>query len=128
MKTGRRGGWALVAMVAMTWPLAVRPAWAQPAADPTRPPGTVLAPSAPGTIPAEATDAGAQATIVRKGAGKSGALLNGQYVEVGSRVGEQRVVRVTESEIVLAGPKGRERIRLTPGVEKTRRKTVEAAR
>lgn len=83
--------------------------------DPTRPPAQMMTPDmGAGAAPAES---GMQTVIVRR-KGKSGAVINGQYVQVGSKVGDKRVVRISESEVVLKGEGGREVIRLTPSIEK----------
>lgn len=84
--------------------------------DPTRPADVPAAPAlGPGTAPAIAS--GIQTVILRPG-GKSVAVINGQHLEVGARVGDKRVVKISESEVVLKGPSGREIIKLTPDIEK----------
>lgn len=64
-----------------------------------------------------AGDAGLQSVILRKG-GKPAALINGTVVELGGRVGESRLVKVSEDHVVLRGPQGDETLRLTPAAEK----------
>lgn len=56
------------------------------------------------------------------GGGKTrpAALINGQRIEVGQRLGEWRLVSVNESSATLVGPEGRQVLHLTPGVDKTR--------
>lgn len=95
--------------------------------DPTRPADIPAAPVlGPGTAPSTAS--GIQTVILRPG-GKSVAVVNGQHLEVGARVGDKRVVKISESEVVFKGPSGREVIKLTPDIEKTPvKKTVEAKR
>ncbi|HEY6898313.1 MAG TPA: hypothetical protein VI279_13720 [Rhodocyclaceae bacterium] len=89
---------------------------AQGAADPTRPAiGAGAAEAAATQDPAAAT-AGLQSVFIRKG-GKSGALINGEYVEQGGRVGESVLLKVGENFVVLKGPGGKEVLRLTPGVD-----------
>ncbi len=85
--------------------------------DPTRPPGLVLTPEAvaAGAAPLES---GVQMVILRHGGRKSAAVINGQYVEVGDRLGDKRVLKISESEIVLQGASGREVIKMTPAIEK----------
>jgi hypothetical protein len=46
------------------------------------------------------------------------AIVDGQEVTVGSRVGEMRVVKITEGEVVLRGKDGTETLRLFADVEK----------
>lgn len=90
---------------------------AEPLRDPTQPP--------PGYIDAPASTEGEgdtgpvlQSVILRKGH-KPIAIIGGERVELGGRYGESRLVQVRENGVVLAGPGGRETLRLTPAVEKT---------
>lgn len=85
--------------------------------DPTRPPVELMTPEM-GGVGAAPADAGMQTVIVRR-KGKSGAVINGQYVEVGGMVGDKRVIRINESEVALQGEGGREVIRLIPSIQKT---------
>lgn len=86
--------------------------------DPTRPPAQMMTPDKGGSVVAAPMDSGMQTMILRR-KGKSGAVINGQYVEVGGKVGDKRVVRISENEVVLQGEGGREVIRLIPSIEKT---------
>lgn len=94
--------------------------------DPTRPPGAVSAPP-PGGVGAPPVESGVQTLILRH-EGKSGAVINGQYVEVGGKLGDKRVVKISDSEVVLAGAGGREVIRLTPAIEKVQAKKTAATK
>lgn len=88
--------------------------------DPTRPADApVVTPGATGSSGGSATPAesGVQTVILRPG-GKSAAVINGQYVEVGGKLGDKRVLKITESEVVLKGESGREVIKVTPAIEK----------
>ena len=84
-------------------------------ADPTRPPVGVAE---------TADDAGAvagpvlQSVLIPKN-GRPLAVIDGHQVRLGERLGERRLVRLSEREAVLDGPLGIERLQLTPGVEKT---------
>lgn len=90
---------------------------AQGVADPTRPPLTVTLPAADATAaPPVAT--GLQTILRRKGA-RPAVIINGQYVELGGKVGDARLVQINESEVILQGPGAREELRLTPAVEKS---------
>lgn len=94
--------------------IAVAPVHAQ-LPDPTRPAGaSMTADGAGGGVPA---DSGVQAVVVRH-RGKSAAVINGQYVEVGGKLGDKRVLKIGESEVVLLGATGREVIKVIPDVEK----------
>lgn len=99
----------------LTAVIAVGPVLAQ-MPDPTRPADIPAAP-APGTGPAAPVGSGVQTVILRPG-GKSIAVINGQHLEVGATLGDKRVVKITESEVVLKGASGREVIKLTPAIEK----------
>ena len=81
-------------------------------ADPMRPP-TALLESIPGDV--TAASSGLQTVIVRK-RGKSLAVINGQTVELGGKVGDARLVKIDESQVELQGPGGKEIMRLTPSV------------
>lgn len=85
-------------------------------ADPTRPPAQMMVPEIGGA--AAPVESGMQTVIVRR-KGKSGAVINGQYVEIGGKLGDKRVIKISESEVVLKGEAGREVIRLVPTIEKT---------
>lgn len=102
---------ALPALLALALPLA---AGAQ-IADPTRPPVGVAE-----TADEAAVAAGPvlQSVLIPKN-GRPLAVIDGQQVRLGERLGERRLVRLSEREAVLDGPLGIERLQLTPGVEKT---------
>lgn len=102
----------------------VVPALAQ-VTDPTRPPGALMAPESSGG--AVAPVAGGVQTVIVRPKGKSAAVINGQYVEVGGKLGDKKVVRISESEVVLQGEGGRDVMKVMPDIEKLPiRKTAEA--
>lgn len=104
--------WLLLACAAA----ATASAWAQ-LADPTKPPA--LAGDAPGAAAAEPVAIGLQSVILRKdGEGRSAAVINGQVVQLGSWLGDARLVKVEEGRVILLGPEGRETLLLTPIAEK----------
>lgn len=84
--------------------------------DPTRPPVTSPETVVPGTenVPAPS---GLQTVILGKGH-KPMAVINGIMVELGDKIGEATLVKLTESEAVLQGPAGKEVLHLLPGVVK----------
>lgn len=84
--------------------------------DPTRPPDSLLTPGSDGV--AAPHESGVQTVILRHGRRKSAAVINGQYVEVGGMVGDKRVLKITETEVVLSGESGREVIKVMPAIEK----------
>lgn len=97
--------------------------------DPTRPADApVAAPGAPSAAGSAApAESGVQTVILRPG-GKSAAVINGQYVEVGGKLGDKRVLKISESEVVLKGESGREVIKVTPAIEKIPTKKAAATK
>jgi len=96
--------------------------------DPTRPPAVVMTPEPSGGVIVP-TESGVQAVIVRpKGKGKSSAVINGQYVEVGDKLGDKKVLKIAESEVVLQGEGEREIMKVTPDIEKVPVKKKAAAK
>lgn len=91
------------------------PAFAQqpPIDDPTRPP--------PG-LGADGSAAGAVShgltSVFLPKKGQAMAVIDGQLVPLGGTARGAKVVAIAESGVVLAGPEGRERLFLTPDVEK----------
>jgi MSHA biogenesis protein MshK len=83
--------------------------------DPTRPPGDAALQAEAGT--GMAVPGGLQSVILRQH-GKPAALINGEVVELGGKVGEARLVKVNEDSVVLKGPGGEEILRLMPAAEK----------
>ncbi|MBU0752479.1 MAG: hypothetical protein KJ787_06165 [Gammaproteobacteria bacterium] len=84
--------------------------------DPTRPPGA----SADGAaVAGVATETGVQAVFLRHGA-KPAALINGEYVVQGGKIGDRRVQKITETEVVLRDAAGnREVMRVIAEAAKT---------
>ncbi len=80
--------------------------------DPTRPPA-----GQDGVEGAAPVENGIQTVILRPG-GKSAVVINGQYLRVGDKFGDKRVLKISESEVVLKGESGREVIKVTPAIEK----------
>lgn len=91
-------------------------AQAEPFRDPTRPPGS--SEYAPGQ-----TDGGLQ-SIVRREGQKPRALINGELVALGEKVGgaagSQRLIAIHDDSVVLRDEQGnRETLQLTPAASKT---------
>jgi MSHA biogenesis protein MshK len=83
--------------------------------DPTRPPAAPL-PAVTGS-PAVAEDAlRLQSVIISEG--RRGAIIGGEYVALGGRVGDARLTRVEPSGVVLRGPAGEVTLPLFPAVRK----------
>ena len=94
--------------------------------DPTRPPMVVMTPESSGGV-AVPVESGVQTVILRP-KGKSAAVINGQYVQVGDKLGDKKVVKISESEVVLQGESGREVMKVTPDIEKVPVKKKAAAK
>lgn len=82
--------------------------------DPTRPPAEFAAPSA--ATASAATGPLLQSVLISKG--RKSAIIGGQVVGLGEKYGEARVVKITESEVVLKTGTVTETLRLFPDVEK----------
>lgn len=104
--------------VALVATLFASTALAESLPDPTRPPIGIDADTAAIAAPAAS---GLQSIIHRPG-GKSAAVINGQYVEQGGRVGDATLVRIGEDFVELRSATGRETLYLTPGIGKKRAK------
>lgn len=85
--------------------------------DPTRPPMAVSEPVAASPEGGALPPSGLQTIILGKGH-QPMAVINGVTIQLGGKVGDATLVRLSESEAVLQGPSGREILYLTPGVEK----------
>lgn len=84
--------------------------------DPTRP---LQGMATPESAQGAATQPSGLQTIIRRKNAKPAALIDGTVVELGGKVGEATVVKITEDTVVLRGSGGEEEIlRLTPDVEK----------
>lgn len=81
--------------------------------DPTRPPTILFAPQERETI-----DVGPVLQSVSFAPGRRSAMINGQNVKAGSRVGQARVVSISETEVVLKTGNSLQTLKLFPDVEK----------
>lgn len=97
-------------------------AQAQGLADPTRPPAALANPDPATAGQAEAASVGLQ-TIIRRSGAKPAAIINGEYVVLGGRVGDARLVKIGDDSVTLKSSVGTETLKLIPGVEKTASKT-----
>lgn len=92
--------------------------------DPTRPPASLA--GEPGAV-ADISGSRLSSVFLPK-QGKPSAIIGGQVVPLGGMVGDARLIRVTETGVVLEGPEGIEQLYLTPDVEKKMRVTKGASR
>jgi len=103
---------ALLFAIALT--AAAPAARAQALVDPTRPPSESVARAA-----AAAAHPPASVQTVKTSPAGPVALVGGQIVKVGDALGEDRVIRITDSELVLRRPGGAtEVVKLYPRVDK----------
>lgn len=110
-------------MLATATVVAMAGAQAQALTDPTRPP------SAPtGSPAAQEEAAGTQLQSILLSSGRKVAVINGNVVPLGGMVGEAKVVRISETQVVLKKGDEIEVLKLFPGVDKlpSRRRAARA--
>jgi MSHA biogenesis protein MshK len=93
--------------------LALAPAWAQGLVDPTRPPS-----ASPGAPQDDAPAGAPQLQSVLISPGRRLAIISGNTVALGDAVGDAKVVKITETEVVLRRGDETEVLKLFPGVDK----------
>lgn len=86
-------------------------AWAQGIPDPTRPPAALSSPTEPGAPLAPVLHS------IKITPNEKTAIIGGETVKLGGRYGDARVVKITDSEVVLRSAAGTETLRLYPDVE-----------
>lgn len=89
----------------------------QSLSDPTRPPGGSAAP-VPGQASVEEVPAGTQLQSVLIAAGRRVAVINGTTVPLGGMVGEAKVIKISETEVVLRRGTETEVLKMYPGIDK----------
>lgn len=90
------------------------------AADPTRPPEAwlnALGGNAEGPVLAD--QGRLQLVLLPARGGPAQAIIGGRTVRPGDRYGEDTVVHIRETDVLLRGPEGETRLYLAPQVEKT---------
>lgn len=93
----------------------VVPATAQALVDPTRPPASL------GTEPANSGQASQSGPVLQSvliSPRRKEAIISGQTVKLGDKVGEAKVVRIAEDEVVLRSGKELQTLKLFPNIEK----------
>jgi MSHA biogenesis protein MshK len=96
--------------------VAMAGAQAQALTDPTRPPSASSALSASQAAPEET--AGTQLQSILMSSGRKVAVINGTMVPLGGMIGEARVVRITETQVVLKRGEETEVLKMYPGIDK----------
>jgi MSHA biogenesis protein MshK len=92
--------------------LAVPCALAQVLNDPTRP--------AAGVYSSESTDAAAAGPVLQSvmiTPTARSAIIGGEVVKLGAKYGDARIIKITESEVVLRSSTGIETLKMYPGVD-----------
>ncbi|MDD5295935.1 MAG: hypothetical protein PHU46_03385 [Rhodocyclaceae bacterium] len=86
-------------------------------ADPTRPPEAVNAGAGAAAAPgaAAATELVLQSVILPR-TGRASAVISGQRVSLGDKLGDSKVLRIRETEVLLRGPAGEQHLLLNPAV------------
>jgi MSHA biogenesis protein MshK len=110
---------ACLALTSLVWPLA---GGAQGLADPTRPPSHLIDPAKGGMAQGEVSSNPLQ-SIIRSGKTRR-ALVNGEWVKTGGKVGTAVVESIGDAEVVLKQEDGsKETLKLYPDVEISKSKT-----
>jgi len=97
---------------------------AQSLPDPTRPPATLIV----GATAVASAASGPTLQSVLISPGRKVAVISGQTVQVGGMVGDARVVRIAEGEVVLVRGGQSQTLKLFPGVEKRQAKSGASVR
>jgi hypothetical protein len=106
MRGSRVSGWMLLLLLSTIPGVTL----AQALADPTKPPAELSV--SPGeTVPTNSL----QSIIISPT--RRAAIINGQTVELGGKSGDDRLIEVSESRVVLQGANGRQVLSLFPNVE-----------
>ncbi len=100
-------------------------AQAQALSDPTRPPSAL---STSGSTVVQEEIAGTQLQSILLSRGRKVAVINGSMVSIGGMVGEARVVRITETQVVLKKGEETEVLMMYPGIDKRPVKRTAARR
>lgn len=90
--------------------------------DPTRPPASL---DSPDVAPVVASGPVLQSVLIAPG--RKVAVISGQSVQVGDRVGDARVARIAEGEAVLVRDGKSQTLKLFPGLEKRRTGKAQSA-
>ncbi|HZW14191.1 MAG TPA: hypothetical protein VFF81_13495 [Noviherbaspirillum sp.] len=94
---------------------AVTSASAQALVDPTRPPASLGAEPA---VSGQAVQSGPVLQSILISPRRKEAIISGQTVKVGDKVGEATIVRIAEDQVVLRHGKDLETLKLFPNIEK----------
>lgn len=87
--------------------------------DPTRPPASLDTPN-PG-MPIASSSPVLQSVLISQG--RKVAVISGETVQVGDRLGDARVTKIREGEVVLVRDGQSQTLKLFPGIEKRQAKS-----
>jgi len=104
----------IITAVALGW-VATQVAATEMLPDPTRPPLEAGFAAAGANV---TRDAGPVLQSVKIAPGHRTAVISGKLLAEGDRFGTAKLVSISDSEVVLLGPEGRQTLKLFPGVEK----------
>ena len=90
---------------------------AQALSDPTRPPTTFYAATQAGVGAGRAPGGLVLESVLISPQARS-AIISGEYIELGQKIGDLRLIRVAETEVVLLEGGERKTLKLYPGVDK----------
>lgn len=102
----------MLALAAAVAAMAPASATAQEMADPTRPPDSGddrPAPTAGNTL-------NLQSILIS--ATRREAVINGQVVRAGGRIGQTKIVKISDNQVLVDGPRGMQVLRMFPGIDK----------
>jgi MSHA biogenesis protein MshK len=91
-------------------------AWGQGLSDPTRPPGSTN--EASPAAGSEELTSGPRLQSVLIAQGRRVAVINGTTVSLGGMVGDAKVMKISETEVVLRRGQETEVLKMYPGIEK----------
>ncbi|CAN5303672.1 hypothetical protein BH11PSE11_BH11PSE11_11320 [soil metagenome] len=108
---GTKGKLSVALLILLGW---VGTANAENLPDPTRPPPQAMSLPAGSAVSA----AGPQLQSILIGPGRKTAIISGQSVSLGEKVGDAVVVKIADGEVVLRNGSDLQTLKLFPGIEK----------
>jgi MSHA biogenesis protein MshK len=109
------GKWTVLGSVILSTLIFTHNVTAQSLSDPTRPPASLRG-AQEGNQQSVTSGPILQSVLVSPE--RKVAVISGQTVSLGEKYGDARVVKITESEVVLSGSTGVQTLKLFPGVVK----------
>ena len=116
LKKANKKGTIGAAFLFCTLGLVASGSLAQGFVDPTRPPTSIASPVAEGAGPVEASGPVLQSILISPS--RVVAIISGQSVKVGDRVGEAKVIKISDNEVTLRTGSDVKVLKLFSNVEK----------